>query len=33
MGREDAALRELVANWHWLTPSVKTTIMDLARRG
>jgi hypothetical protein len=32
MGREDEALRELVANWHCLTPSVKTIIMDLARR-
>jgi len=32
MGREDEALRELVANWHCMTPSVKTTIMDLARR-
>ena len=33
MGREDEALRELVANWHCLTPSVKTTIMDFARSG
>jgi len=32
-GREDEALRELVANWYRLTPSVRTTIMDLARRG
>ncbi len=31
MGREDAALHELVANWHSLTASVKATIMDLAR--
>jgi hypothetical protein len=33
MGREDEALRELVATWHCLTPSVRATIMDLARRG
>ena len=30
-GREDVALRELVANWHRLTPSVRTAIMDLTR--
>jgi hypothetical protein len=29
----DAALRELVANWHCLSPSVKAAILDLARRG
>ena len=29
----DAALRELVANWHRLTPSVKEAIMDLLRSG
>jgi hypothetical protein len=28
-----AALRELVANWHCLSPSVKAAILDLARRG
>jgi len=28
----DAALQELVVNWHRLTPSVRTAIMDLARR-
>jgi len=28
-----AALQELVANWHSLTPSVRTAIMDLAQRG
>jgi hypothetical protein len=26
----DAALRELVANWHLLTPSVRDRILDLA---
>jgi hypothetical protein len=30
---EDEALRELVANWHRLPPSVRITILDLARRG
>ena len=29
----DAALQELVANLHCLTPSVRTAIMDLAWRG
>lgn len=29
--REDAALRELVGNWHRLTPSVRAAIMKLAR--
>jgi hypothetical protein len=33
MDREDEALCELVAIWHRLTPSVRTSIMDLARRG
>jgi hypothetical protein len=28
---EDAALRELVASWHGLTPSVTAAIMELAR--
>jgi hypothetical protein len=28
----DAALQELVVNWHRLTPSARTAIMDLARR-
>ncbi len=32
-GREDEALRELVANWHRLTPSVKDAIMGLLRGG
>ena len=31
MGREDEALRELVANWHCLTPSVRAAIIDLIR--
>jgi len=29
----DAALQELVANWHRLTPSVKDAIMVLLRGG
>jgi hypothetical protein len=29
----EEALQELVANWHLLSPSVRTTITDLARRG
>ena len=33
IGREDEALCELVAIWHRLTPSVRTSIMDLSRRG
>jgi len=28
---KDAALRELVTNWHRLSPSVRTAIMDLVR--
>jgi hypothetical protein len=32
MGREEA-LRELVANWHCLTPSVRGAIIDLMRCG
>jgi hypothetical protein len=31
MGREDEALRELVANWHCLTPSVRAAIIELIR--
>ena len=30
-GREDESLRELVANWHRLTPSVREAIMILVR--
>ena len=30
---EDAGLRELVANWHRVTPSVKDAIMALLRGG
>ena len=33
MGRESAALHELVANWHSLTPSVRVAIVDLVRSG
>jgi hypothetical protein len=29
----DAALRELVANWHHMMPSVRTYILDFAGRG
>jgi hypothetical protein len=32
-GREDEAVRELVANWHLLTPFVRAAIMELARGG
>jgi hypothetical protein len=31
IGWEDAALRELAGKWHCLTPSVRATIMELAR--
>ena len=31
MGREEEALRELVATWHCLTPSVRAAIIDLIR--
>jgi hypothetical protein len=31
MGREEEALRELVASWHGLTPSVRAAIIDLIR--
>jgi hypothetical protein len=30
-GREDVALRELVASWHSLTPFVRANIVDLPR--
>jgi len=30
-GREDEALRELVARWHGLTPEVRQRIMEVAR--
>ena len=33
MGREAEALRELVASWHCLTPSVRAAIIDLLRSG
>jgi hypothetical protein len=33
MGREGAALQELVANWHSLTSSVRAKIVDLLRSG
>ena len=33
MGREAEALRELVASWHFLTPSVRAAIIDLIRLG
>jgi hypothetical protein len=33
MGREGAALHELVANWHGLTSSVRAKIVDLLRSG
>jgi hypothetical protein len=33
MGREGAALRELVANWHSLKASVRAKIVDLSRSG
>jgi hypothetical protein len=33
MGREGAALHELVANWHSLTSSVRAKIVDLLRSG
>jgi hypothetical protein len=33
MGRADAALAELVENWHRLTLSVKSSIMELIRGG
>jgi len=32
-GREDEALRELVANWHLLTPVVRQKIIRLVRGG
>jgi hypothetical protein len=31
MGRETEALREMLASWHFLTPSVKAAIIDLIR--
>jgi hypothetical protein len=33
MGREGAALHELVANWHSLTSSVRAMIVDLLPSG
>jgi hypothetical protein len=33
MGREAAALHELVANWHGLTSAVRAKIVDLLRSG
>jgi hypothetical protein len=31
MGRDAEALRELIASWHSLAPSVRATIIDLIR--
>ena len=30
MGREQEALQQIVARWHFLTPSVRAAIMELA---
>jgi len=30
-GREDEALRKVIADWHCLTPEVRAAIIDLSR--